>query len=714
MPTSQMNGVIQHLRRAGLLRDGAGLTDGQLLEDYISRRDDAALAALVRRHGPMVWGVCRRVLGNYHDAEDAFQATFLVLVRKAASIASRELLANWLYGVAHQTALKARATIAKRRTRERQVREMLEPEATQQQVWHDLQPLLDEELSRLPDKYRVPIVLCDLEGKTRNEAAQLLGCPEGTVAGRLARARVMLAKRLAQRGVTLSGGALAAVLAEKVLSADVPTSVVSSTIKVASLLAAGKAAGEVSVKVAALAEGVVKTMFATKIKSVLTAVMALAALAGGAGLLYRSQAAEPPKGKAQKVEEKPAPAQPTPPPAKTDQERIVGAWVIVNEDSNRKGEPWSINKDKLIMHTNYKYYNYLGFWIDPPAFVYRLDAGKTPKQIDIGVAKDSVRIKGIYVLDGDELRLCLAQPDKDRPAAFPAKPARGEVLILHREKADAERPKAKEEQPAKSDLERMIGDWVIANADSKYKTDMSWTITADRIHRHSNIAGFQPQWYHRIDASKDPKQIDIAWQLNGPTTIKGIYALDGDELRLCLGDAGKDRPAAFPEKPKPGDLTILKRAKPVDVPTTAKQVEKPLHFVEKPDMKPQFGWLPHKVEGQVTAEDIYVPSKAFIADICNPGKTRIRDLIDPRYLKKHGLTDRDIAYEILDHQGLNSYQVADDVRTILFNVNSKGGGKELIMVRWVLYEGRLYISPEKAPDPKTGIFKPWILRTKVN
>ena len=119
MATSQPSDVSQLLRKMVLLRDGVGLTDRQLLEDYISRRDEAALAALVHRHGPMVWGVCRRVLRNYHDAEDAFQATFLVFVRKGASIASRELLANWLYGVAHQTALKARATAARRKGRER-------------------------------------------------------------------------------------------------------------------------------------------------------------------------------------------------------------------------------------------------------------------------------------------------------------------------------------------------------------------------------------------------------------------------------------------------------------------------------------------------------------------------------------------------------------------------------------------------------------------
>src|SRR5205809_5551032 len=175
MATSRVCEVIQHLRSVVLLRDGAGLTDEQLLKDYLSRDEEAALQTLVRRHGPMVWGVCRRVLRNWHDAEEAFQATFLVLVRRAASIASPELLANWLYGVAHQTALKARATSAKRGARERQVAMMPEPAATAQDLWSDLQPLLDQELSRLPEKYRVAIVLCDLEGKTRREAARQLG-----------------------------------------------------------------------------------------------------------------------------------------------------------------------------------------------------------------------------------------------------------------------------------------------------------------------------------------------------------------------------------------------------------------------------------------------------------------------------------------------------------------------------------------------------------
>src|SRR2546421_9556621 len=148
MARSPMSEVIQRLRRTVLLRDGAGLTDGQLLEDYLSRRDEAALAALVRRHGPMVWAVCRRVLPHYHDAEDAFPATFLVLVRKAASIASRELLANWLYGVAYNVARKARAAAAKHRAREKQVTVL--PERAAETGRPDWLPLLAQELSRLP------------------------------------------------------------------------------------------------------------------------------------------------------------------------------------------------------------------------------------------------------------------------------------------------------------------------------------------------------------------------------------------------------------------------------------------------------------------------------------------------------------------------------------------------------------------------------------
>ncbi|HMF19585.1 MAG TPA: RNA polymerase sigma factor, partial [Gemmataceae bacterium] len=167
MATTGLSNVIQTLRGATLHQEGVGLTDGQLLERYVGSREHDAFAALVHRHGPMVWGVCRRVLHSHQDAEDAFQATFLVLVRKAPCIVPRDLVANWLYGVAHQTALKARSTAARRGAREKQVTAMPEPALHQNESGNDVQTALDRELSRLPAKYRTVIVLCDLEGKTR-------------------------------------------------------------------------------------------------------------------------------------------------------------------------------------------------------------------------------------------------------------------------------------------------------------------------------------------------------------------------------------------------------------------------------------------------------------------------------------------------------------------------------------------------------------------
>jgi RNA polymerase sigma factor (sigma-70 family) len=299
---SQTSRVFQHLRTAVLRHEGAGLSDGQLLECYVNRREEAAFAALVRRHGPMVMGVCRRVLGNPHDAEDAFQATFLVLVRKAASVVPREMVANWLHGVARKTALRAKVLAVKRAVRERQVTTMPEPPGVQpNDLWHDLRPLLDQELGRLPAKYRAPVILCDLECKSIKAAARHLGWPQGTLAGRLARARTMLAKRLTRRGVTVSGGSLGMVLSQRA-SAGVPAAVACSTIKAASSLAAGQAVAEAvaSATVAALTEGVLKTMLLTRLKAV-TVVLMIAAIAAGAGLRYPTQAAEP-------VRETPRPA----------------------------------------------------------------------------------------------------------------------------------------------------------------------------------------------------------------------------------------------------------------------------------------------------------------------------------------------------------------------------------------------------------------------
>jgi RNA polymerase sigma factor (sigma-70 family) len=157
------------VRQVALGGDGGGLTDGQLLRAFLATHDEWAFEAFVRRHGPMVLGVCRRVLRNVHDAEDAFQAVFLVLIRKAASVAGREIVGDWLHGVAYRTALKARTAQARRRVKERH---MARSEANAPDLSPEWLALLDQELNGLPKKYRVPVILCDLEGRTHQEAAR--------------------------------------------------------------------------------------------------------------------------------------------------------------------------------------------------------------------------------------------------------------------------------------------------------------------------------------------------------------------------------------------------------------------------------------------------------------------------------------------------------------------------------------------------------------
>ncbi len=260
-------------------------SDAQLLDGFVARGDAAAFEAIVRRHGSMVWGVCRRLLRDHHDAEDAFQATFLVLARRATSIVPREKLGNWLYGVARQTALKARAVRARRRGRELPMPVLPAHDAVREQPTDDRLLHLDRELSRLPEKYRAPIVLCELEGRTHRQAAEQLGWPVGTLSGRLSRARALLARRLSRRGLTLSAGSLEVMFAQDAAPACVPPSVLSSTIKAAILGTASQtpAASVISPKVAALTEGVIRRMMMIRFTSIAaTSVLALG-LCGIAG-----------------------------------------------------------------------------------------------------------------------------------------------------------------------------------------------------------------------------------------------------------------------------------------------------------------------------------------------------------------------------------------------------------------------------------------------
>ncbi len=299
MAVGPLNRVIRHLRRLGGAPDAGGVSDGLLLERFAARRDEAAFAELVRRHGPTVFGVCRRVLGNAADADDAFQATFMVLARKAGSLRQSGSVGSWLYGVAQRTALKARTRVARRRLHEGKAVKPATHDAADDVVWRDLWPVLDEELGRLPEKYRAPVVLCYLEGKTQEEAARLLGWPTGTVATRLNRARDQLRDRLTRRGLTLTGGTLAAAFAENLAPAAVPASLAETTIKAAILFAAGRSAAGALLPagVVALAEGVLRTMLLTKLKMAAAAVLAVGVLGFGANALRpQGQAAEEQSG----------------------------------------------------------------------------------------------------------------------------------------------------------------------------------------------------------------------------------------------------------------------------------------------------------------------------------------------------------------------------------------------------------------------------------
>jgi RNA polymerase sigma factor (sigma-70 family) len=301
--------LLRHLRRAAGAAQAAGLEDFQLLERFIAEHDEAAFALLLHRHGPMVLGVCQRLLPNPHDCEDAFQATFLVLLRKARSLRRRELLANWLYGVAHRTALKARCRSAHRHVHERELGDIPAAiDASAEVNRRDLRAVLEEEVNRLPAKYRVPVILCYLEGKTFAEAAVQLGWPAGTVSGRLARARDLLRKRLKRRDVTLAAG-WEALMLQPAGPAQVSTVLINSSLKSATSLMAGSATGAavISGPVAVLTEGVLTAMFLTKIK-ILVAVVGIGLTVTGSGVLVSAKMAGQSPNKQEEQSRSPAPA----------------------------------------------------------------------------------------------------------------------------------------------------------------------------------------------------------------------------------------------------------------------------------------------------------------------------------------------------------------------------------------------------------------------
>lgn len=279
MASRHLSFILRHLRRTVGAPVSGAASDGQLLDRFTSQRDEAAFASLVQRHGPMVLGVCRRVLGDVHDAADTFQATFVVLARKAATIRKQESVGRWLYEVAYRLALKARTSALRRRNHETQAADAPFTEQANDLEWHELRLVLDEELHRLPEKYRGPLVLCYLEGKTNEEAAQELGWPVGSMSWRLGRARDLLRNQLARRGLALSTTLLGIGLAEKA-SAAVPAELAAMTV-------ASVAAGSIPAPVSALADDMLRSLAIDKTRRVAVLVLALSVVGIVAGAIVR-------------------------------------------------------------------------------------------------------------------------------------------------------------------------------------------------------------------------------------------------------------------------------------------------------------------------------------------------------------------------------------------------------------------------------------------
>jgi RNA polymerase sigma factor (sigma-70 family) len=294
-------------------------SEGELLDRFVRDGDETAFAALVDRHGPRVFGLCRWLLGHEQDAEDVFQATFLLLARRASTVSKRASVGSWLYGVAYRLALKQRAITARRRERERSATPVPVPDPVAAVTWRELRAVLDEELGRLPDRYRAPLLLCYFEGLTQDEAARRLGWKPRTVKARLARGRDLLRRRLPRRGLTLSAALTGSLVAPAEGAVAVPVALAEATARAAKLFAVGSSAGgAASAQAATLAAGGLRMMFLHRLSITVAIILAAALVAGGAGLLVGRVGPEAPAEAKPQAPAANASAPAARPPAGTD------------------------------------------------------------------------------------------------------------------------------------------------------------------------------------------------------------------------------------------------------------------------------------------------------------------------------------------------------------------------------------------------------------
>jgi RNA polymerase sigma factor (sigma-70 family) len=540
--------IVRFVRRLADAGDSRRATDGELLQRWATQRDETAFELLVHRHGALVWHICRNLLRQTHAAEDAFQATFLVLVRKAGAIGRPELLGNWLYGVACRVALRARKTLARRDATEQQGAET-EMALAEEPAVPDLNPLLHEELQRLPAKYRRPMVLCYLEGRTNDEAARQLQWPLGTLKVRLMRGREILRARLVRRGLTLSAGALASILAPN----PAPATLVDTTIRAALAFAAG-ATGALSANAVTLTEGVLDTMWWNKARIVIAVVLTVALLGTGAGLFAfwpaQPQAAEKTAVLAVNAREA-EPDKATDELLKSDRFAIKGTWTLVSRESAGKKETiaeedvkkgtsrLALGGDRFSMTEN-------GITQEGTC---KLNPDKTPKQIDLVIPQPDevpqVVLKGIYTLEKDRLTICFNNPNRDyglpRPGEFATQEGlKFPTLLVYKRSGESDELKLQgtwdvtaiklDGQPFEDSipLKKMVfkGDKMLATIDDRGEGEFPF----------------------KLDPFSKPAKIDFIGS-EGPyedNMFLAVYSLDGDNLKICGATSGK----------RPTELTV--------------------------------------------------------------------------------------------------------------------------------------------------------------
>lgn len=509
--------IIEHLRRLTL--HDAGIGDGRLLERFTLHKDEAAFEALVRRHGPMVLGVCRRIVGNYHDAEDAFQATFLVLVRKSASVTPKETIANWLYGVAFRTALKAKTQNAKRHARDQRAARLSSAPAGPHDFPGELQSVLDQELNRLSEKHRAAFVLCDLEGKTHKEAARQLGCPEGTLSVRLMRAKKLLAKRLSGRGFGPSVGSLSILASADAASASVPPTLMTSTVKAATVFAAGQVAtGLISAEVTALTQGVLNAMLLTKLK-IASAIIMVAGIAG-LGIhplieVLRAGGADDQTAIKQVAQAADAVAKRV-----TDFEKIQGSWQVI---ALQRKEDFADNNEIKEMKTVFKG-NAVTFFEGgkiKDQFTFVLDSTKSPRAIDLTKPSEGnvTTVQAIYQVhdDDDTLALAIGSPTH-RPVGFGGGK---DVTIAFQWLPD----------DGKTDLDRIQGAW----QESEDYKNLTYIFRGNKLTKIDR-AGISESGTFTLDPAKSPKAIDITItdRRGNDATFHGIYEFGRETFSLGI------------------------------------------------------------------------------------------------------------------------------------------------------------------------------------